>query len=205
MGREIRRFFTEDERKIILRKTNGLCAHCGKKLNTDSMTVDHVYPVDKGGINDEYNLLPLCESCNAEKSNFVYEIEAWYKYIDDSEFDKFEMYNLLLDVIESYHTNVVSRKIVWNNENDRKDFEKFWNQFTEYKKLERIDLNEYKRLREILFVMEDISYLKKTGQDMKELRGYYRDRMKQIGGLRKFKNSVKHIGGKWKTRRRMSA
>ena len=34
---------------------------------------------------------------------------------------------------------------------------------------------------------------------------YYRDRMKQQGGLRKFKNSVKKMEGKWKTRRRCEA
>lgn len=116
--------------------------------------------------------------------------------------DKFEMYCLLLDAIESYNYNVLSKKTVWDNDADKEAHQVFWDKFMEYKKLERIDLNEYKKLREILFVTEEIKYLKKTNQEMKELRAYYRERMKTLGGLRKFKNSVKKIAGVWRTRRR---
>lgn len=119
--------------------------------------------------------------------------------------DKFEMYNLLLDAIESYNYNVQAKKTVWDNEADKQAYEAFWDKFMEYKKLERIDLNEYKKLREILFVTEEIKYLKKTNQEMKELRAYYRDRMKQLGGFRKFKNSTKTMNGVWRTKRRCKA
>lgn len=117
--------------------------------------------------------------------------------------DKFEVYNLLLDSIESYNYNILSRKTVWDNDSDKLAHEVFWDKLSEYKKLERIDFEEYKRLREVLFVSEDVKYLKKTHQEMKELREYYRDRLKQLGGLRKFKNTTKNIGGVWRTRRRV--
>lgn len=119
--------------------------------------------------------------------------------------DKFEMYNLLLDVIESYAYNVLSKKSMWESDSEKQDFDEFWAKFTEYKKLQRIDLNEYKKLREILFITNEIKYFKKENKDYKELRAYYRERMKQLGGLRKFKNSCKKMNGVWKTRRRCNA
>lgn len=116
--------------------------------------------------------------------------------------DKFEMYQLLLDTFENYNYNILARKTVWDNDADKLRFEEFWDKFSEYKKLERVNLEEYKRLREILFVKEDIKYLKSSGQDWKELRSYYRDRMKQLGGLRKFKKHLCKMEGIWRTRRR---
>lgn len=116
--------------------------------------------------------------------------------------DKFEMYNLLLDAIESYATNVLANKTMWDSDIEKQAFDEFWTKFSEYKKLSRIDLNEYKRLREILFITQEFKILKKMKQENKELRTYYRDRMRQLGGFRRFKNTYKIMPGKWKTRRR---
>lgn len=73
--------FTTKEKANILKKTNGLCAHCGKKLDEYTMTVEHIYPIAKGGDHSEFNLVALCEKCNYEKSNDVCEIRGYYKYI----------------------------------------------------------------------------------------------------------------------------
>ncbi len=86
------RIFNRDEHLAILSKTDGVCAHCGKRLDEHDMTIDHVFPVSKGGLHDEYNLLPLCERCNNEKSNFVYPLDDWYKHIKPSEYERFDMY-----------------------------------------------------------------------------------------------------------------
>lgn len=86
------KFFTKREKEIVLAKTGGICAHCGCGLDIGSMTVDHVFPVDKGGLDDEYNLLPLCDACNQQKSNYVYPLDDWYTYILADEFEKFDMY-----------------------------------------------------------------------------------------------------------------
>lgn len=119
--------------------------------------------------------------------------------------DKFETYTLLLDTIESYNFNVLSQKVVWDNDDEKEKYQEFWNQFLEYKKLERIDFDEYKRLREVLFITREIKELKKSKKDYKGLFSYYRERMRQQKGLRGFKNSYKIIDGKWRTRRRIVA
>ena len=77
-----RRVFSLEEKQKILNKTSCKCAHCGKKLTTDTMTVEHIYPLNKGGTHDYYNLIALCQACNNLKSNFIYDIH-WYNYIED--------------------------------------------------------------------------------------------------------------------------
>ena len=119
--------------------------------------------------------------------------------------DKFEMYNLLLDSIESYATNVWANKTIWESDMEKQVFDEFWAKFSEYKKLARIDLTEYKRLREILFITHEFKVLKTLKQENKELRTYYRDRMRQLGGFRKFKKTYKVMSGRWRTRRRCKA
>lgn len=76
-----RKRFTFKEKEDILEKTDRRCAHCGKVLNEDTMTIEHIYPISKGGGNDEFNLVALCEDCNENKSNFIYAIEDYYGYI----------------------------------------------------------------------------------------------------------------------------
>ena len=58
------------EREQILKKTNNKCAHCGVPLTVGlSMTIDHFVPISKGGINQNINLIPLCDDCNSRKRN----------------------------------------------------------------------------------------------------------------------------------------
>ena len=119
--------------------------------------------------------------------------------------DKFEMYQLLLETIESYDENILCEKTVWSSEDDKKAFIDLWAKFTQYRKLANIDYDEYKRLREVLFITDEIKTLKKTKKDYTALFSYYRERMKQQHGLRYMKNSVKKLEGKWRTRCKMPA
>lgn len=117
--------------------------------------------------------------------------------------DKFELYELLLDLIESYNVNVLSQKVYWDSPAIREEYNKFWEKFKELKKIERIDYDEYKRKREILFITYDIKLLKRSKKNYDDIKAYYRNRMKQIHGFRKLKNTYKKIDGRWRTLRRM--
>ena len=119
--------------------------------------------------------------------------------------DKFEVYCLLLDAIESYDENILTQKMIWDNPDEKKDFQELWDKFSEYKKLANIDFDEYKRLREVLFITAEIKNLKKSNKDYTSVFAYYRERMKQQRGLRYFKNSVRKLEGIWRTRRRQVA
>lgn len=119
------------------------------------------------------------------------------------EADKYEIYQLLLDIIESYNVNVLSQKVYWDSPIIREDYNKFWDKFKELKKLERVDYDEYKRKREILFITYDMKLLNKSKKKYEEVKKYYRERMKQIHGFRKLKNRYKNINGVWRTLRRV--
>jgi len=61
-----------NKRQRIKTKTGGLCAYCGKALVEPGWHIDHVDATwrgraDKGGNEDESNLLPACARCNRWK------------------------------------------------------------------------------------------------------------------------------------------
>lgn len=76
-----RRLFTYEERKAILARTHQICACCGKKLTTKTMTIDHIIPISRGGTNEMENLVALCETCNTEKGNIIYMPCGYYTAI----------------------------------------------------------------------------------------------------------------------------
>lgn len=45
-------------------KHKGKCVYCG---STDTIQIDHVRPVSRGGSDDITNLVPACQSCNKAK------------------------------------------------------------------------------------------------------------------------------------------
>ena len=118
--------------------------------------------------------------------------------------DKFETYQLLVDLLESYNINVLSKKIYWDTDSQKEEYMRFWNKYNELKKLERIDYSEYMRLREIHFIMDDLQKIK-SDKKYDEVRTYYRERMRQQKGFRRFQNHARIMLGTWRTRRRAKA
>lgn len=121
------------------------------------------------------------------------------------EADKYEAYQVLLDAIEEYNDNVLVKKIYWNSVPEEEAYKKFNEKWSELKKLARIDYDDFKNQREILFVKNDLKYMKKTKIKLEEVHNYYRDRMLQLHALRNFANHYKVQLGKWRTRRRQKA
>lgn len=56
--------FSLEEWNELKKKCNYKCLRCGKKKK---LTVDHIYPLSKGGTNYISNIQPLCLKCNAQK------------------------------------------------------------------------------------------------------------------------------------------
>ena len=86
-----RKHFTWEEKEEILKCTGGRCGHCGISLDAHTMTVDHIFPIHKGGTNERNNVIALCGGCNNTKSNFVYGVFNYYPYLLP------EYYSLYLD------------------------------------------------------------------------------------------------------------
>ncbi len=64
------------------------CYYCGRKLNNQNRTYDHVVPVAKGGKDTIDNLVACCNDCNQIKKNYtLYELlnalDCQKKFCDD--------------------------------------------------------------------------------------------------------------------------
>jgi len=57
----------ELSRKNILRRDKYQCQYCGKK--THALTIDHVIPKSRGGMDSWDNLVAACVKCNNKKGN----------------------------------------------------------------------------------------------------------------------------------------
>lgn len=53
-------------RNLIHKRDNHTCQYCGSKEN---LTIDHVLPSSRGGIDSWENLVCCCTSCNIKKGN----------------------------------------------------------------------------------------------------------------------------------------
>lgn len=81
MGRTI-------DKKIKEQVMSEFCFYCGRKLNTQNRTFDHITPVDKGGRDTVDNLVCCCVICNQVKKNYTIhelleELKRQKKYCDD--------------------------------------------------------------------------------------------------------------------------
>ena len=60
-------------KRIILKKTGGLCAKCGKPFTLEKTTIDHLISKYRGGTNELSNLIPMCKHCNKQKESRIVE------------------------------------------------------------------------------------------------------------------------------------
>ena len=64
----VRSAISGDVRWAIFRRDGYRCTACGSHQD---LTIDHVWPVSRGGSNDASNLQTLCRSCNSRKGVLV--------------------------------------------------------------------------------------------------------------------------------------
>lgn len=81
----IRVTFSKEERTAIARSQGYRCMYCGVRLRTENLQIDHMYPVSRGGYNDDDNLQALCRRCNIRKGNHTDEEfrERYYELVGD--------------------------------------------------------------------------------------------------------------------------
>ena len=70
-----------DIKRILLGKTDGVCARCGRTLSLEKTTIEHYVPKYRDGADDERNLLPLCKKCNKHKGSRIVAAEEYYPFL----------------------------------------------------------------------------------------------------------------------------
>ncbi len=76
--------FSYEYKQKILAKSDDRCCHCGRKAYIGyGATVDHYVPISKGGINDDCNLVMLCETCNKEKDDLIIDPDNYLVYLKE--------------------------------------------------------------------------------------------------------------------------
>lgn len=56
-------------RLAVLERDGWVCAYCGKALEGDDATADHIVPRGTGGRDELTNLVAACRRCNGKKSD----------------------------------------------------------------------------------------------------------------------------------------
>lgn len=90
-------------KKIVLTKTDGVCARCGRAIAIENVTIDHFIPKYRGGQDDERNLLPLCKNCNKQKGSRLVDVEEYYPYLKSQ-------YRLSANAYSREHANKYSKE-----------------------------------------------------------------------------------------------
>ena len=55
--------------RCLVNASGGKCCYCDKQCTRDEMTVDHIVPLSRGGLDEVTNLRLACFGCNQEKGN----------------------------------------------------------------------------------------------------------------------------------------
>jgi 5-methylcytosine-specific restriction protein A len=63
------------QRKI----SKGICYYCGRHVDRNALTMDHIVPLIRGGKSTKGNLVPACKNCN-NKKKYLLPIE-WEEYV----------------------------------------------------------------------------------------------------------------------------
>ena len=56
-------------RTNIFKRDKYTCQYCGKHLEKDELTIDHVFPKSRMGPDIWENLVTCCKECNQKKAN----------------------------------------------------------------------------------------------------------------------------------------
>jgi 5-methylcytosine-specific restriction endonuclease McrA len=74
------------EWKKIVGACRERCIYCGEMGSEETLTIDHVVPVSRGGRTDVNNVLPACHPCNTLKRDRSlqewFNDEMWRKFLD---------------------------------------------------------------------------------------------------------------------------
>lgn len=68
-ARRANQFVEQVEPGVVLKRSNGICGICGKTVDSQNFHVDHIVPLNRGGVHAYSNTQAAHPSCNASKKD----------------------------------------------------------------------------------------------------------------------------------------
>lgn len=105
-------------------------------------------------------------------------------------------FELLIELIEDYNIRLLSTKVYWDKPEEREQYKKFWNKYKEIQSIE--DEKEKDKQKQILFLKNDLNKLNKSKNNYNKIISDIKNKLVELGAMRKIKNSYKTIIGNYK-------
>ncbi len=105
-------------------------------------------------------------------------------------------FELLTELIEEYNIKLLSTKVYWDRPQEREEYKKFWSKYNDIVKAD----NEQDKLKQkqILFLRNDLKKLSKSKKNYNEIINIIKEKLVELGAMRKIKNSYKTIENNYK-------
>ena len=110
-------------------------------------------------------------------------------------------YQLFNKLVEQYFEKLLSVKIYWDNNEDKKAFNTFKDKKTALKDVKaKSGIQEYERQKQILYIRTDIAQIKRLNIEEKnqKILGFYRSRLAALGDMRILMNYISITKGKFR-------
>ena len=96
-------------------------------------------------------------------------------------------YTMVLNLLENYNVELLATKVYWENNKEREEFKKFYDNYHQVEKLKERDFIRYVKEKEILFIKNDLSKIRNEKTDYSRLIKYYKRRLVDYGVMKEIK------------------
>lgn len=105
-------------------------------------------------------------------------------------------FSLLTELIEEYNIKLLSTKVYWDKPEEREEYKKFWSKYNDINKVD--DEQDKLKQKQILFLRNDLKKLSKSKNNYNEIIKIIKEKLVELGAMRKIKNSYKTIENDYK-------
>lgn len=94
---------------------------------------------------------------------------------------KENVYRMLLELIEAYNVKLLSTKVYWDKPQEREDYKKFWDAYSQ---------SGSSKQKEILSLKRELYETADEYEKYAEVRQFYKDKLVELGVMRKIKKTT---------------
>lgn len=100
-------------------------------------------------------------------------------------------YELLIKLIEEFNLKLLSTKIYWDKQEDKKEYRKFWDKYNKIEELKETNTEDYLKQKEILFIKNDLKCVQKNENKYFKIIKFYKNKLVELGVMKELYNRCK--------------